>query len=86
MGVIGVELIGTGSAVIRDLAVAPGERRCGIGRALINFLRSEGGLAAFEGDTIATALRFYERCGFQVGEDGVMPDGATRYRFVWQRI
>lgn len=86
VGVVGVELVGTGVAVIRDLAVAPEERRRGIGRLLIEFLRSECGFAALEGDTLAVALPFYERCGFRVGEDGLMPDGSTRYRFAWRRL
>ncbi len=85
VGVVGVERVGPDAAVIRDLAVAPEKRRHGIGRALLDFLRSEGGLVALEGDTVAAAAPFYERCGFRVSEEGRMPDGATRYRFVWPR-
>ena len=86
VGVVGVETVGADIAVVRDLAVTPEERRRGVGRALIDFLRSEGGMAALEGDTLAAALPFYESCGFRVSEDGQMPDGATRYRFVWRRL
>ena len=82
---VGVERVGPDAAVIRDLAVAPENRRHGIGRALLDFLRSEEGLVALEGDALAATVPFYERCGFHVSKDGKMPDGATRFRFVWPR-
>ena len=78
-----MERAGPDAAIIRDLAVAPERRRNGIGRALLDFLRSEGGLVALEGDTLAAAAPFYERCGFRVSDEGKMADGATCLRFVW---
>ena len=85
VGIVGVEPRSSEATVIRDLSVASAQRGRGVGRALIEFLRNEGGFDALEGDTLVAARPFYERCGFNVTEDGTMPDGATRYRFVWRR-
>jgi GNAT superfamily N-acetyltransferase len=82
-GVAGVEPGLAGAAIVRDLAVSEAHRRAGIGRALLDFLRGPGGFVAFEGDTLASSVGFYERCGFSVRADGAMPNGETRYRFSW---
>ncbi len=85
VGVIGIQPQASNSAIIRDLAVAPDVRRRGIGRALIDHLCKGLAFDALEGDTLQPAIGFYERCGFTVSENGTMPDGATRFRFAWQR-
>jgi GNAT superfamily N-acetyltransferase len=82
VGLIGIEPSSEGQAIIRDLAVTPGARMRGIGRALIDHVRDLG-FASLEGDTLAPAVLFYGRCGFTVRKDGKMPDGRTRYRFSW---
>jgi ribosomal protein S18 acetylase RimI-like enzyme len=82
-GIVGAEPVPPSSAFIRDLAVAPQARRRGIGRALIEFLRSEQGYTSLEGDTLEAVLPFYEACGFRVVADGLMADGVMRYHFVW---
>jgi len=86
VGLAGTELGTAGAAFLRDLAVAPGQRRRGVGRALVDFLRGEAGFSAIEGHTLAAAAYFYERCGFQITADGLMPNGATRYRFAWGAV
>lgn len=85
VAVIGVEPTGADTAIIRDLAVAEADRRKGIGRMLLDFLRRDAGFASLEGDTLVGSAPFYERCGFAIAEDGAMPNGETRFRFSWRR-
>jgi GNAT superfamily N-acetyltransferase len=83
IGLIGIAPIGDKRAIVRDLAVAPDAQLRGIGRAVIDHLRHDLGYTSLEGDTLAPAIAFYGRCGFVLRADGMMPDGATRYRFSW---
>jgi GNAT superfamily N-acetyltransferase len=84
VGVAGVEGTGGKLGIVRDLAVAPDARREGVGRALLEFLRTDARFRELAGDTLESAAGFYRRCGFDVCPNGTMPDGATRYRFEWR--
>lgn len=84
VGVIGIQVVRVSSARVRDLAVDPATRRCGIGRKLVDFVRYDSGFAELEGDTLEPAVPFYRRCGFSVSVDGHMLGGAARYRFAWR--
>lgn len=84
VGLIGIEQAGPGAAIIRDLAVAPEARRRGVGRMLVDYLRSTAGFTSLRGDTLASAVVFYERCGFVAVDHGTMSDGVMRYRFSWR--
>ena len=81
LGLIGVQAY-LQSLRIRDLAVLPQLRRRGIGRALVQHVCREHAFGPIWGETLAAAVDFYRSCGFQVYEDGTMPHGRPRYRFV----
>ena len=86
LGVAGVEDLGGGHWILRDLAVSADHRQRGVGRELVRFLERELGASTIEGDTLPPATAFYERCGWDVAEaDERLPDGRTKHRFRWAK-
>ena len=67
--------------LLHDLAVAPHSRGRGVGRQLVRFLRERYPNTPIRGYTLQEAEAFYRACGFEVREDGEMPDGRMRLAF-----
>jgi N-acetylglutamate synthase-like GNAT family acetyltransferase len=82
LGVAGVERLSPREVVLRDLAVHPTARRRGVGRALLASLRKNYPNAKISGFTLSSSAGFYQRCGFEVREDGALPSGDVRYAFL----
>jgi ribosomal protein S18 acetylase RimI-like enzyme len=68
-GLVGFTVDG-GTAVIRHIAVAPGERGRGLGRRLVEALFELEPCAVLTAETDAEAVGFYRRCGFEVASLG----------------
>ena len=83
VAVAGVEFdAGKSQLELNDLAVDERFRRTGLGRAVIEALRSEYPGAVIEGNTIPQAAPFYESVDFEVTDTGaVMPSGDPLLRF-----
>jgi len=84
VGLAGIEWSEEGRMRLMDLAVAPEQRRRGVGRALTDHLCHTLQPLAIAGVTAAAAVPFFEAAGFTVGAFGAMPDGLPRYRFLWR--
>lgn len=79
-GCIGLALGADGAAVVEHIAVAPAERRRGLGRSLVTSAAALFGLTCLSAETDRDAVDFYRRCGFEVaGLDEVYP-GIEQFR------
>ena len=67
-GCIGLERRSIREANVRNLAVAPGARRQGIGTALVAAAIESTSVERLVAETDEDAVGFYERCGFRIAE------------------
>ena len=77
-GLIGFRRSGE-RVIVQHLAVAPSERRRGLGRALVARVQAMDGVEQVEAETDAAARGFYERCGFLVESLGEKHQGVERF-------
>jgi ribosomal protein S18 acetylase RimI-like enzyme len=80
VGCIGVEILQTGRAVVRHIAVMPEHRQQGIGRRMLRQLSDELELEWLIAETDSDALGFYQQCGFDVESLGNLYPGVERFR------
>ena len=66
--------------MIRDIAVAEGERRRGVGGALVRHAAWAAGPGALIAETDDDAVDFYRRLGFAIAPLGEVYPGVNRYR------
>jgi N-acetylglutamate synthase-like GNAT family acetyltransferase len=66
----GVHRVDDDELRLRSVAVAPGRRRRGIGRALVGALAAAATAKRLVAETDADGAGFYERCGFEVTSAG----------------
>jgi len=84
VGVIGIELPSPGSARIQHISVSPGAQRSGIGRHLIEGIRTRNALRELYAETDAGSVPFYRRCGFFVTSLGELYPGIERFSCWWR--
>jgi GNAT superfamily N-acetyltransferase len=84
VGVLGFEMRSPGSAQIRYISVAPIRQRSGVGRRLIEEVRSRESLVELFAETHIDAVPFYLRCGFEVRSLGELWPGVERFACSWR--
>lgn len=65
VGVAGVDPEQTDGVMLMDLAALDGRQRGGVGTSLVAFLRERFPSRVLFGDTVDSALGFYQRLGFE---------------------
>ena len=85
LGMIGLQLAGGATAVIRHMVVDPSVCRRSIGRSMIAgaFLRFD--LSTITAEAGREALGFYAHCGFDVTLLAEKYPGVERFRCMWMR-
>lgn len=79
-GCIGLALGAGETAVVEHIAVAPAERRRGLGRSLVTSAAALYSLTCLSAETDRDAVGFYRRCGFEVASLGEVYPGTERFQ------